>query len=100
MSLNHKAGSDSGVDYATVVVFLLWVVMAIILVALLVLRSDAEESHQPARFGCLCALNNYVCVDYPTMVQNHALTAALREGAQSRLVGNSGADSISQLSIE
>jgi preprotein translocase subunit SecG len=41
MSFTHKAGSDSGVDYATVVVFLLWLVMTIGLVVFFVLRSSA-----------------------------------------------------------
>jgi hypothetical protein len=43
MSFTHKAGSDSGVDYATVAVFLLWLVMTIGLVVFLVVTSSAAE---------------------------------------------------------
>jgi cyclopropane fatty-acyl-phospholipid synthase-like methyltransferase len=44
MGPNHKAGCDSRVDYATVVVFLLWVAMTIFLIVFLVVRGNVTES--------------------------------------------------------
>jgi hypothetical protein len=41
LNFTHKAGSDSGVDYAAVVVLLLWIAMTIVLVVLLLLRGNA-----------------------------------------------------------
>ncbi len=43
MSFTHKPGSDSGIDYGLLAVFLAWIAMAIALVVLFALRSHARS---------------------------------------------------------
>jgi hypothetical protein len=47
MSFSHKAGSESGIDYAVVGVMLLWVAAIIALVILLAVRSHADDHVRP-----------------------------------------------------
>lgn len=43
MSSRHKAGSDSGIDRALVIIFLLWVVISIVLAVMLVLEAHCQS---------------------------------------------------------
>jgi len=44
MRSSQRAGSNSGVDYATVVMFLLWIALTIVLVVVLFTRGSAADA--------------------------------------------------------
>jgi hypothetical protein len=45
--LAHKPGCDSGVDYAAVIVYLLWIIATIVLIILFAVKGHGKDEPQP-----------------------------------------------------
>jgi len=65
MRSSHRAGSNSGVDYATVVMFLLWIALTIVLVVVLLTRGSAADAARSASRHA----SKVPCAGFPAQAQ-------------------------------